>query len=330
MKGFVSLLKKDARLMISGKFFLMSFGFLILYTFYVNFGYVKLMNAGGYQAYLYDPEETQKAASSLIQRVSSEEELKAALLGDENGVGILAGNGELRVLCMGGTKKSCRYQADYAGSLLHPAKEYNARIIGFQTPEQKARKDITCELLFFEMIAVGFLGIAAVLFKEKGMGVIRVHGILPVKRNCFLLSKLTVFLASDLVFAGLLTLFNVGLPDTAAILPGVLIQTALLSIIMALSGVICALLLKDFRQFTLAYLLITIFAATPVFMSANTPIKLEWIRFHPFYIIYMGVKNAYFGTPENNLIYYLGCLTVIGALFAAAMYVFGREMRKER
>ena len=47
MKGFVSLLKKDVRLMISGKFFLMSFGFLILYTFYVNFGYVKFMNAGG-------------------------------------------------------------------------------------------------------------------------------------------------------------------------------------------------------------------------------------------------------------------------------------------
>ena len=37
MKGFCSLLKKDVGLMASGKFFLMSLGFLILYTLYVNF-----------------------------------------------------------------------------------------------------------------------------------------------------------------------------------------------------------------------------------------------------------------------------------------------------
>ena len=35
------------------------------------------------------------------------------------------------------------------------------------------------------------------------------------------------------------------------ILPTVLFQTAILSVIMALTGLICSLLLKDFRQFTL-------------------------------------------------------------------------------
>ena len=35
-----------------------------------------------------------------------------------------------------------------------------------------ARKEITCELLFFEIAAVGFLGIASVLFQEKSMGII--------------------------------------------------------------------------------------------------------------------------------------------------------------
>ena len=38
------------------------------------------------------------------------------------------------------------------------------------------------------------LGTAAVLFKEKGMGVICVHAILPVQKDLFLLSKLAVFL----------------------------------------------------------------------------------------------------------------------------------------
>ena len=202
-------------------------------------------------------------------------------------------------------------------------------MIGCHTPEQKARKEITCELLFFEIAAVGFLGIAAVLFKEKSMGVIRVHAILPLQKNLFILSKLAIFLLSDLAFAILLTVLNVGLADTASILPAVLLQTALLSLIMALTGLVCALLLKDFRQFTLAYLFIAIFVATPVFLSANTAVKLDWISFHPFYHIYMGLKNAYFGTPSHRVVYYLGCLAAIAVLLAGVQRVFQREMGKE-
>lgn len=74
----------------------------------------------------------------------------------------------------------------------------------------------------------------------------------------------------------------------------VLLQTAILSLIMALVGLLCALLLKDFRQFMLAYLVIAIFAATPVFLSANTSVKFDWIGYHPFYHAYMGLKNAYY------------------------------------
>lgn len=251
------------------------------------------------------------------------------MLQDTNGVGIDASLKEVRLLMYEGTKKADRHRADYALSLLWPSGNYRARVIGSNTPEQKARKEITCELLFFEIAAVGFLGIAAVLFKEKGMGVIRVHAIVPLQKNLFVLSKLAIFLLSDLVFAILLTALNVGPSDTVSILPGVLLQTALLSVIMALTGLICALLLKDFRQFTLAYLLIAIFAATPVFLSANTAVKLDWIRFHPFYHIYMGLKNAYFKTSTNSPVYYLGCLAAIAVLFAGVQRLFRREMGRE-
>ena len=193
---------------------------------------------------------------------------------------------------------------------------------------KKREKKITCELLFFELAAVGFLGIAAVLFKDKGMGVIRVHTILPVWKDLFLLSKLAVFLLSDLVFAVLLTLLNMGIADGAAILPAVLLQTAILSLMMALVGLLCALLLKDFRQFTLAYLVIAIFAATPVFLSANTSIKFDWIGYHPFYHVYMGLKNAYFGTAISP-VYYVGAVGAILLLFLAVRLAFHREIGKE-
>ncbi len=324
-----NIFKKDIRMLVSGRFFLMSLGFLVLYTLYVNLGYVKFMNARLYNVYLYDPDKTQTTVSASVQRVSSKETLDAILLDDTNGVGIDAGTGTPRLIFYETTENADRHRADYALSLLQPSGHYSAKIIGTNTPEQKARKEITCELLFFEIAAVGFLGIAAVLFKEKNMGVIRVHAILPLRKNLFILSKLAIFLLSDLVFAILLTALNVGMRDTASILSAVLFQTTLLSLIMALTGLICALLLKDFRQFTLAYLLIAVFVATPVFLSANTAIKPDWIRFHPFYHIYMGLKNAYFGTPVNSPGCCLGCLAAIAVLFAGVQCAFRREMRKE-
>ena len=327
-KSFCALFKKDCRMLVSGKFFLMAIGFLVLYTAYVNLGYIRFMQMPLYNVYLYDPAGTQTEKSPLVQTVSSLKAMDTALLSDANGAGLDASAGEVRVVLYKGAEHVDRHRADYALSLLEPSASPAPEVLGTNTPEQKARKEITCELLFFELAAVGFLGIAAVLFKEKGMGVIRVHAILPVRKDLFLLSKLAVFLLSDLAFAVLLTLLNVGLNDGAAVLPAVLLQTAILSLMMALVGLLCALLLKDFRQFTLAYLIIAIFAATPVFLSANTSIKFDWIGYHPFYHVYMGLKNAYFGTDISPA-YYAGAAGVIALLFLVVRLAFHREIGKE-
>lgn len=327
-KAFCALFKKDCRMLAAGKFFWLAAGFLLLYTAYVNLGYLRWMQMPPYNVYLYDPAGTQTEASHLMHTVPSLEALDGALLADTNGVGLDASAGEVRVVLYAGAEHVDRHRADYALYLLHPSESSGPDIIGTNTPQQKARREITCELLFFELAAVGFLGIAAVLFREKSMGVIRVHAVLPLQRNLFLFSKLTVFLLSDLIFAALLTLLNVGLSDGAALLPAVLLQTGLLSLLMALAGLLCALLLKDFRQFTLAYLIIAVFAATPVFLSANTSVKFSWIQFHPFYHVYMGLKNAYFGTAVPP-VYFLCAAGVIALLFFAVQLAFRREMGKE-
>ena len=327
-KGFCALFRKDCRMLASGKFFLMAIGFLALYTAYVNLGYIRFMQMEPYNVYLYDPAGTQASRSSLVQTVPSMEAMDAALSSDANGVGLDASAGDVRVVIYKGAEHIDRHRADYALSLLEPSVSLPPEVLGTNTPEQKARKEITCELLFFELAAVGFLGIAAVLFREKGMGVIRVHAILPLRKDLFLLSKLAVFLLSDLVFAVLLTLLNTGIADGAAVLPAVLLQTTILSLMMALVGLLCALLLKDFRQFTLAYLVIAIFAATPVFLSANTSVKFDWINYHPFYHVYIGLKNAYFGTAISP-VYYAGAVGTIVLLFLAVRLAFHREIGRE-
>ena len=289
---------------------------------------VKFMDAQLYNVYLYDPAGTQTEVSSLVRPVSSLEELDAALAGDTNGVGIDASGRTPHVLFYAATEKADRHRTDYALSLLSPDGNDTAKIVGSNSPEMKQRREITCELLFIEIVAVGFLGIASVLFKEKQMGVIRVHAIMPLHKSLFVCSKIMLFLITDLVFAALIVLFNVGLGGMS-VLPAVLVQTAILSLIMALAGFGCTMLLRDFKQFSLAYLVIALFAATPVFLAANTSVKMAWIDYHPFYHVYMGLKNAFFGVPTTNPVYYAGAIGAIILLFLLVEAAFRKEMGKE-
>ena len=210
-KNFISLFKKDCQMMIAGKFFLLALGSFLLYTLFINLGYIKFMKAELYHVYLYDPQGTQPQASNLIDPVISLEELEQALVADTTSIGIDASSGKPNMMLYYGSQKVDKHRADYARALLYPDDGYTAKTVGVNTPELKQRKEITCELLFIEIVAVGFLGIASVLFKEKQMGVIRVHAVLPLKKSLFILSKIIIFLLADLIFATLMTVCNVGI-----------------------------------------------------------------------------------------------------------------------
>ena len=139
-KGFCALFKKDCRMLVSGKFFLMAIGFLVLYTAYVNLGYIRFMQMPPYNVYLYAPTGTHTEKSSLVQIVSSMEDMDAVLLSDANGVGLDASAGEVRVVLYKGAEHVDRHRADYALSLLRPSASPAPEVLGTNTPEQKARK----------------------------------------------------------------------------------------------------------------------------------------------------------------------------------------------
>lgn len=327
-KGFSYLLKKDFKLMLSGKFFLLAAGSLLLYSCYINLVYANL-DQKIYPIYLFDPYEKQAAVSEYITRVDTREDLETACA-DQYSVGIDLSSGTPRLYMLtSGMDTVDHYRTAWAKAMLDKRAEDQAEIIGANRREMKNRREITAEFLFFELSAVGFLGLASILFKEKQMGVIRVHGILPASRTQFICSKLLLLLLSDLVFAALLTVLNLGLPQGMAVLPAVLIQTGILSLLMASAGFLCAVRLPDFKQFSLLYLVIAVFVTTPVFLSGQTGISWDWILYHPMYHLFMAMKNAYFAVPTTEIAYYLACLGMILFLFLSAYRTLNREMARE-
>ena len=327
-RGFSHLLKKDFKLMLSSKFFLLSLVSLILYSCYINFVYVNI-DQSIYPIYVYDPQEKITVVSAYITRVDTREELEAACA-DRYSVGVDGSSGvpELYMLSSG-LETTDRYRAIWAEAVVSGTVEGEAEVIGTNNKEMKNRREITPEFLFFELSAVGFLGLASMLFKEKQMGVIRVHGILPVNRVMFILSKVVLFLISDLAFAVLLTVCNLGLKNGVVLLPAVLIQAGILSLIMALVGFFCAIRLPNFKQFSLLYLVIAVFATTPVFLAVQTGILWDWILYHPMYHLFMAMKAAYFAAPITEIPYYFICAGVIFLLFLLAYRTLTCEMAKE-
>ena len=167
------------------------------------------------------------------------------------------------------------------------------------------------------------------------MGVIRVHGILPVRRSMFIFSKLLLLLVSDLVFAVVLTGVNLGFSYAVEVLPAVLLQAGILSLIMALVGFLCAVRLPDFKQFSLFYLVLAVFVTTPVFLAGQTGIEWGWIIYHPMYHhhhdghLFAAMKSAYFSMPAKSAPYYLVCFGAVLLLFLLACQTLNREMAKE-
>ena len=328
-KGFFNLLKKDFRLMVSSKFFLLALLSLFLYSCYINFVYVHI-DQRIYPVCLYDPQEKLSVSPEYVTKLDSRESLEA-VCADRYSVGIDFSHDVPEIyLLSSGLETTDRYRMTWGEAVLHGnVNGGHADRIGAENKEMKSRREITAEFLFFELSAVGFLGLASMLFKEKQMGVIRVHGILPVCRSVFILSKLLLLLLSDLVFAICLTVINLGTAGAAQTLPGILLQAGILSLIMALVGFLCAVRLPDFKQFSLFYLILAIFVTTPVFLAGQTGIEWGWIVYHPMYHLFEAVKAAYFAAPITAVPYYLACFGSIILLFLLSYQTLYREMAKE-
>ena len=100
-------------------------------------------------------------------------------------------------------------------------------------------------------------------------------------------------------------------------------------LLMALVGFFCAVVLPDFKQFSLLYLVLAVFITTPVFLAGQLGIEAGWIKFHPMYHLFLAMKRAYFEIPNTSLLYYAACGASIFLLFLLAGWGLRREMARK-
>ena len=316
--------------MLNGKFYLLlAFSFL-LYSLYINYAYAKL-DQSPYRVYVYNPAGVQIRVSEYIVPVENWEALSAGIAADKSGIAVdLSEENTTVILYESGNTKVDHFRGEYALSILASQSDHSPiQFLSSQSLETKRRLEMVCEMVFFEIVVIGFLGIAALFFKEKQMGVLRVFGVSPGIHSFFVLSKIFVFLLLDLTFVLLLSLVNLGWTPMAPVLPSILTQVMILSPIMVLVGFLFSLLFESFKQFGFAYTFIVILMTAPIFLAANTSLEWAWLEFYPVYYLYMGLKNAYFGGGFTSPLYYAVSLFTMVLIFTVALKMMNQELAKE-
>lgn len=110
LASYLALVKKDMRMLVAGKFLVLTLGFLLVHVLYANLGYLALTAAPGYRVYLYDPAGTEQVYSEWVTAVDSRDTLDEALAQDANGIGVDVSLGEPQVVLYGLSDASDAYR----------------------------------------------------------------------------------------------------------------------------------------------------------------------------------------------------------------------------
>ncbi len=335
LKQFALLLKKDIKLIIRHNFFLIMLASLLFYSLYINFIYVNEGTKTTATVYvLYESSrESLISKDENIVIVEDEEKLIKALEMDNEGIGIRLDNSgkPSSVLLYHVSKKSDNFKALYGLSKIiddYDDSEIPISYLQEGDLELKQRATMTSVIIFFEIAAISFLGVASLFFKEKSMGVIKVYGILPASKLLYILSKVVLFLSLEIVFAVLMCLFNIGVEYSLEILPQIILQVLLLSPIMVLLGFLFALVYNNFKQFIFAYTVIIVMVTSPVFLFVTS--SLEWTGVYalPTYYAYSALYNTMLKNPYPILYYSLACILVILGLIITNYNLMKREIER--
>lgn len=296
-------------MVISWQFILLILGSLLLYSGYINF--------------IYSKQDIKPNKIILSSEINSK---KDEVL-DNDGIIIDNKNTPKKIsLYETGNKNRDKFLSLYSiASSKNNIIESDVEEIGENSREEKLRKEMSCEVLFFEIVAVVFLSVTSLLFKEKNMGTMKVYTVVPSNNFLFILSKLVLFLLLNLIFTILIIGINIGILEIPSIFIKSFLHIGILSIIMTLISHICVFIFRDFKQFGLAYAFIIIIMTAPVFLVANTAIHWNWIEYYPLYILYMAMKDGFFNIITKSFSYYSLSIGVIISL----AYITNRIMKKE-
>lgn len=172
--------------------------------------------------------------------------------------------------------------------------------------------------LVFEVVALGFFLVAAIIFQEKQEGVIRAFRVSPASTMMYVLAKTAVFLILGGVYALLLLALGLGLDVPFAPL---LLLVLLGSSMMTLFGIVVAVFFNNLSEWFFVGAFILIFFMLPTLSYAIPAFAPSFITWMPSYPLVFGVRELLFPTGKSGfLLPTVGLLALYNLIALALAY----------
>lgn len=167
----------------------------------------------------------------------------------------------------------------------------------------------------FEVVMLGFILIAVLIFQEKEEGSIRAYRVSAGKATEYILSKSLIIALMGLVYGIITTLLTVGPQLNYLILSAIILLAGLL---MTFLGLGLSVFFKNISEFLVVSVAVMLVIQLPLVSYFNPSFSPWFIRLLPSYPVLFGIREIIYPTGKTG---YLGPLILILALETIVVYI---------
>ncbi|MFP4383480.1 MAG: ABC transporter permease [Spirochaetia bacterium] len=183
--------------------------------------------------------------------------------------------------------------------------------------------------IVFEVVLLGFLLAAVLIFQEKQEGSIRAYRVSPGGAAGYLISKTLLFMVLSIFYGGVLIAASLG----AGVNYGkVILLICMASTLMTMLGILVASFFNGLSDWFIIGLIVLIGNILPFFsylIPSFAPAYIKWI---PSYHLIFAMRELLFPTGGSGAFMkaFTGLLWQNGIVFIAALFVVKRKLMSEQ
>ncbi len=183
-------------------------------------------------------------------------------------------------------------------------------------------------VIAFDVVLLGFMFAAVMVFQEKQEGSIRAFRITPGRPLEYMAAKSSVNILLGLLYTLLLTVAVTGIPERLTLLLAVVF---LASLLMTLTGLLLSVFFNNLSEFLFVAVFISAIFTLPMVSYFQPSFAPSYLQVIPSYPVLFGLREIFFPTGNDWLISaVIRTLFAETAIMAAAAYVaVQRRLMKE-
>ncbi|PWJ92023.1 ABC-2 type transport system permease protein [Oceanotoga teriensis] len=292
IKTLLNTLKIDFKVAFKNSFMLIIIIMAIIYILLINFVLPEKLEMSQTQVIAYDS-TSQKIFENNFKNltyINDKDKLKESLLKNESAIGIILKENTAEIVLRGYESQTQinNIKAIISNLYSRNYKSYEIITLGKEVNKLSFNKKMLPVLIATDVIMMGFLFIAAMLFQEKQEGSISAYRVTPAGTINYILSKVLINSFLAIIFGIIVSIFTIGFQINYIIYTIIIFVSAFL---VSLFGLFLAQFYSSISDFIYIALIFNVIAALPVMGYFNPSLYINIFKYIPSYPVMFGIDT---------------------------------------